>query len=72
MGSLSLSLRSLAGDGEDVGNGTDLLAAAQPAADAESYTMDREILFMRKKASAGGGPRKVVVVRGDKAETTTF
>jgi hypothetical protein len=83
MGSLSLSLRSLAQPNEEADGTKDpadslLRFAAASAAEAkkpeemkESFTLDRELLFMRRKA-AGGGARKVVIVRGDKSETAKF
>lgn len=57
MGSLSLSLRSLA---QDAG------------ADDHSYTLDREILFMGTKGATASGGRTVYVLRGDKTETAKF
>lgn len=68
MGSLSLSLRSLAakvdgaaGEGAPVGG------------EEGSYTLDQDVhrLFGRGKSSGGGGA-KVDVLRGGKAETVTF
>lgn len=77
MGSLSLSLRSLARDGEEEASPTQAapesllrFAAGAPQAD-ESYTLDRDLLFMRKKA-ASGTSRKVTILRGSKAETAKF
>lgn len=77
MGSLSLSLRSLALD--DTGGDKAGAPAADRLADrkaremtGESYTLDRELLFMRRSQGTAGASRTVTVVRGDKAEAAKF
>lgn len=69
LGTLSLSLRSLA---QDRDTAPDSVLELASGADDHSYTLDREILFMRNKPATASGGRKVYVLRGDKTETAKF
>jgi pilus assembly protein CpaB len=76
MGSLSLSLHSLARDRLLMGGeATDLLASGSDAESRRSYTLDTDVYYMREAlfGPAAGAPRKQVnVLRGDKAEVAVF
>ena len=76
MGSLSLSLHSLASRPDAVGR-----LAGESGADAEvsearrSYTLDEDVYFMKdafRRRRGGGAVRHVNVLRGGKAERATF
>lgn len=64
MGNLSLSLRSLAH--------VDAPTSVVRVADVDSFTLDREIMFMRKQRKAASGGQKVTILRGGKAESAKF
>lgn len=65
MGGLSLSLRSLSSEQDATHD------SASAKVTADRFTLDRDILFMRKR-SASQGDGKIVVLRGIKAETAKF
>jgi len=78
MGTLSLSLRSLARDDEDA-DGTDKSKAAAKLAKkkpARSYTLDADVLYMvgdpRGLPNFGNSSRRINVLRGSEAGSTKY